>query len=212
MQTDFGGASGYIFPSEGQAAILNYKNSGELGQGKKFTKHGREKEILGKGEGEGKEMLAKPAVVTRTFFRHLNIVALKVCRVDNTCMICFCRKWILSSGTKLLHFHWLTIHFRKSDQAPLIGGLFKFNRLCGQAVLFFLHRQPPPPPLPPTFSHSRPILPVCSESKMTAKYSKDRKMKTTKTACTAGYSQLKELQAFSKLLPRQHVNIFTCRF
>ena len=54
---DFGGASGYIFPLEGQAAILNYKNSGELGRGKKFTKHGREKEILGKGEGEGKEML-----------------------------------------------------------------------------------------------------------------------------------------------------------
>ena len=34
-----------------------------------------------------KEMLQKPAVVTRTFFRHLNIVALKVCRVNNTCII-----------------------------------------------------------------------------------------------------------------------------
>ena len=54
-----------------------------------------------------KRNVAKPAVVTRTFFRHLNIVALKVCRVDNTCIICFCRKWISSSGKELLHFHWL---------------------------------------------------------------------------------------------------------
>ena len=28
----------WIFPSVVQAAILNYKNSGELGRGKKFTK------------------------------------------------------------------------------------------------------------------------------------------------------------------------------
>ena len=55
MQVDFGGASGYIFPSDVQATILKYKNSGELGRGKKFTKGGREKEKLGKGDGEGKE-------------------------------------------------------------------------------------------------------------------------------------------------------------
>ena len=71
-----------------------------------------------------KRNAAKPAVVTRTFFRHLNIITLKVCRIDNTCITCFCRKWILFSGTELLHFHWLTIHFRKSDQATLIGGVF----------------------------------------------------------------------------------------
>ena len=54
MQADFGGASGYIFPSDVQAAILKQKNSGELGRGKKFTKGGRQKEKLWEGEGKEK--------------------------------------------------------------------------------------------------------------------------------------------------------------
>jgi len=54
VQTDFGGASGYTFPSDVQAAILKYKNSGELQRGKQFIKRGREKEKLGKGKRKEK--------------------------------------------------------------------------------------------------------------------------------------------------------------
>ena len=123
-----------------------------------------------------KRNVAKPAVVTRTFFRHLNIVALKVCRVDNTCIICFCRKWIFFSGKELLHFHWLIIHFRKSDQAALIRGVFEFYSLCGQAVYFSF-------PAPTPSDILAPILSVSANPKWRLN---TRKMKTTKTACTAG--------------------------
>ena len=54
MQADFGGASGYIFPSDLEATISKKKNSGQLGRGNKFTKPGREKEKLGKGDGKEK--------------------------------------------------------------------------------------------------------------------------------------------------------------
>ena len=125
-----------------------------------------------------KRNVAKPAVVTRPFFRHLNIVALKVYRVDNTCIICFCRKWILSSGKELLHFHWLINHFRKSDQATLIRGGFEFYSLCRQAVYFSFPAPAPIDILAPIFSQS-PANPIWRLD--------TRKMKTTKTACTAGY-------------------------
>lgn len=120
-----------------------------------------------------KRNVAKPAVVTRTFFRHLNIVALKVCQVDNTCIICFCQKWILSSGKELLHFHWLTIHFRRKRSSDTNWGRFWLLEPLQAGSLFIL-----PCPLPPwTFSHRilSPILLVCNESKMAAKLLKDEK-------------------------------------
>ena len=123
-----------------------------------------------------KRNAAKAAVVTRTFFRHLNIVVLKVCRVDNTCIIFVLSKADFIFRNKLLHFHWLTIHFRKSDQATPIRGAFEFYNLCGRAVYFSSPPLPPPPAFSPQFFQS------VANGGMAAKHSKDEKDQNRRNA------------------------------
>ena len=63
--------------------------------------------------------------VTRTCFRH-NLTCASLAGFSKTCQIhmsdVVVESKLLVSGKNELDFHWLFIHFRKSDQAQLISG------------------------------------------------------------------------------------------
>ena len=96
-----------------------------------------------------KRTFTNPAAVTRMSFRH-TLTRASLARFSKTCQIYVYdvvvgSKFLVSSKNELA-FHWLFIHFRKSDQAQLISGRLVISKASPGGV--FSLSLPRPCPLP----------------------------------------------------------------